>query len=86
MVLIDGELDVGEDFVLTNVILARRGGGMFDLQVSCIQIDTVQCTQAALDDGKDTIQSCHVFFFCTLSFNMNCVCGDRNIGVSFVSH
>lgn len=63
MVLIDGELDVGEDFVLTNVILARRGGGMFDLQVSCIQIDTVQCTQAALGDGKDTIQSGHFFFF-----------------------
>lgn len=68
MVLIDGEPDVGEDFVMTDVILARRGGGTFDLQVSCSQVDTVQCTQAALDDGRDTIQSCHVFVF--LHFNM----------------
>lgn len=59
MVLRDKEPDVGEDFLLTDaglllIILARRRGVSFELHISCSQY-----TQAALDDGRDTSQSCH---------------------------
>lgn len=70
MVLIDGEPDAGEGFALTDagllpIILALCGGRMFELHISCSQVHTVQHTQAAMDDGRDTSQSC---YFCTFPF------------------